>query len=47
MTALADQSPTSSGYTNNLGGLRTLGLIDYPSGGMVAATERLFPPALT
>ena len=35
----AVQSPTSSGYTNNLGRLRSLGLIDYPSGGQVALTE--------
>ncbi len=38
----ADQSPTSSGYTNNLGTLRTLGLIDYPSIGMVVALKTLF-----
>ncbi len=42
----AEQSATSSGYTNNLGGLRTLGLLDYPSGGMVVATDRLFPASL-
>lgn len=35
----ADQSPRSSGYSNNLGGLRTAGLIDYPAGGMVKITE--------
>ena len=35
----ADQSPTSSGYTNNLGRLRTQGLIDYPSPGFVSLTE--------
>ena len=35
----ADQSPTSSGYTNNLGRLRTQGLIDYPAPGFVALTE--------
>lgn len=38
------QSVSSSGYANNLGGLRSLGLLDYPSQGMVAATELLFPP---
>lgn len=32
----------SSGYANNLGALRSLGLIDYPSPGMVAATDLLF-----
>lgn len=40
------QSPTSSGYTNNLSGLRSLGLIDYPQPGFVAATELLFPEGL-
>jgi len=38
----ADQSPTSSGYTNNLGALRSLGLIDYPSSGWVVALPVLF-----
>ena len=37
------QSATSSGFANNLGALRSLGLLDYPSSGMVAATEPLFP----
>ncbi len=32
-------SPTSGGYFNNLGGLRSEGLIDYPSGGTVALTD--------
>jgi len=32
-------SPTSGGYFNNLGGLRSEGYIDYPSGGTVALTE--------
>ena len=40
-------SPTSSAYTNNLGSLRTLGVIDYPQTGYVAATDLLFPPGLT
>ena len=31
------QSPTSSGYSNNLGALRSLGLIDYPRPGFVIA----------
>lgn len=35
-------SPTSGGYFNNLGALRTLGLIDYPSPGRVAALPVLF-----
>lgn len=32
-------SPTSGGYFNNLGALRSMGFIDYPSGGTVALTE--------
>lgn len=36
----ADQSPRSSGYTNNLGALRTAGCIDYPSPGLVQLTEK-------
>jgi len=36
---LADQSPSSSGYQNNLGALRSLSLIDYPRPGMVHLTE--------
>jgi hypothetical protein len=39
----AGQSPTSSGLANNLGALRSLGLIDYPQRGQVAATALLFP----
>lgn len=35
-------SPTSGGYFNNLGALRTLGVIDYPSPGAVAALPVLF-----
>jgi hypothetical protein len=35
---LAGVSPTSSGYQNNLGALRSAGLIDYPAGGIVALT---------
>ena len=44
--ALAERlgcSPTSGGYGNNLGKLRTLGAIDYPQSGYVKATEVLFP----
>ena len=37
------QSASSSGYANNLGALRSLGLLDYPASGMVAATDLLFP----
>lgn len=39
-------SATSSGYSNNLGRLRTLGLIEYPGAGMVQACEILFPAGL-
>lgn len=39
----ASQSPTSGGYTNNLGALRSLGLIDYPKPGWTVATGLLFP----
>lgn len=35
-------SPTSGGYFNNLGSLRTLGLIDYPQPGHVVAKSLLF-----
>lgn len=35
-------SAASSGYTNNLGSLRSLGLLDYPSPGLVQATSILF-----
>jgi hypothetical protein len=38
----AGASATSSGYTNNLGSLRTLGLIDYPAPGYAVATPVLF-----
>jgi uncharacterized protein len=37
-------SPTSGGFANLLGQLRTLGVVDYPGRGQVAATELLFPP---
>jgi hypothetical protein len=36
---LAEASPTSSAYGNNLGSLRTAGLIDYPAGGVIALTD--------
>lgn len=42
----AGQSATSSGYQNNLGALRSLGLIDYPRAGFVVATTLLFPDGL-
>jgi Mn-dependent DtxR family transcriptional regulator len=37
-----DVSPTSGGYFNNLGSLRSLGLLDYPQPGTVAALPVLF-----
>jgi hypothetical protein len=40
LAVLAGQSPRSSGYTNNLGSLRTAGLITYPTGGFVALTDQ-------
>ena len=36
---LADQSPTSGGYFNNLGRLRSYGLIEYPAPSIVALTD--------
>lgn len=36
---LSDASPTSSSFTNNLGALRTAGLVDYPTPGFVALTD--------
>lgn len=42
----AGQSATSSGYQNNLGALRSLGLVDYPRAGYVVATTLLFPDGL-
>lgn len=42
LAAAAHVAPTSSGYANNLGALRTLGLIDYPAPGTVCAADVLF-----
>jgi Helicase HerA, central domain len=39
IAVLAQASSTSSSYSNNLGSLRTAGLIDYPQGGMVSLTK--------
>lgn len=39
VAVFADQSPTSSAYTNNLGRLRTLGLLDYPAASRVSLTD--------
>jgi hypothetical protein len=38
----AEASPASSAFMNNLGALRSLGLLDYPQQGMVAAAPTLF-----
>jgi len=43
LAAAANYSESSSSFTNPLGSLRSLGLIDYPIKGMVAATPLLFP----
>lgn len=43
LASLACVSAASSGYANNLGRLRSLGLIDYPQSGFVKATAILFP----
>lgn len=42
LAMLVDVPATSGGYKNNLGSLRTLGLIDYPSPGQVKAQPVLF-----
>lgn len=39
----ADYSPSSSGYANLKGNMRTLGFLDYPSPGFVRAADWLFP----
>jgi Mn-dependent DtxR family transcriptional regulator len=36
-------SPTSGGYFNNLGRLRTLGAVDYPQPGSVSLTRHVMP----
>lgn len=43
VAATAGYSAGSGGYNNLRGSLRTLGLIDYPSPGMVRAADWLFP----
>lgn len=39
--------PSGGSFRNNLGALRSLGLIDYPSDGYVVATSLLFPEGLS
>lgn len=42
LAARAEASATSSAFTNNLGALRSLGLIEYPSPGRARASDLLF-----
>jgi hypothetical protein len=42
LAATIDVSPTSGGYFNNLGSLRSLGLVQYPQPGHVVAASVLF-----
>ena len=42
LAEIIGQSPTSGGYANNLGRLRSLGLIDYPVRGHAVANPVLF-----
>jgi uncharacterized protein len=42
LAELVNASPTSSSYSNNLGAMRSLGLIEYGSGSTVAAKSDLF-----
>lgn len=42
LATASEQSATSSGFANNLGFLRSLGVIDYPFAGAVRATRILF-----
>lgn len=44
--AHAGESPPSGSYLNNLGKLRSAGLVDYPGGRLQAAIDRLLYPAL-
>lgn len=43
LASKAGVSAASSGFANNLGSLRSLGVLDYPMPGYVAATSLLFP----
>jgi len=42
----AGYSPTSTGYTNPLGALRSKGFLDYPDSSSIQATSALFPEVL-
>lgn len=46
LASAVSTSGTSGSFANNLGGLRTLGLLDYPQPGW-AATPLLFLPEAT
>ena len=46
LAEVTEQSAGSGGYSNNLGALRSLGVVDYPQSGHVAATALLFPNEL-
>ncbi len=46
LAQFAEASSTSSAFTNNLGALRSLGLVNYPEKGQVVATALLFPSGL-
>lgn len=39
VAVFAGRGPSSSSYTNDLGYLRTLGFVDYPSGGILSLTD--------
>lgn len=47
LAVASGRGDASSSYTNDLGAMRSLGIIDYPQPGHVAATELLFPAGLT
>jgi len=47
LALLSKQSPRSSAYGNNLGALRTAGLIQYPGPGLVALTDAGAAKAVT
>jgi len=46
VAATAGYHPNAKSFSNMKGRLRTLGLIDYPRSGMIAATNVLFPEGL-
>lgn len=46
LALFAGASPTSSAYGNNLGSLRSMGLIEYPERNWVRATDLIFPEEL-